>query len=143
MHYLAHGATDRIQCSKLARSRTNARKLWSPEGKVLAQCHQNMQSLEFLNIMEFDDARTPDPFDHVSPLQFDLGTLDNVINGVRKIRHSAYANSGFDFSKLDRSVPNSFNSRFDRIEESFSSLSIKVNCLTILFSSFRIVSVFH
>jgi len=65
----------------------------------------------------------------------DLGTLDDVINGVRKIRHSAYANSGFDFSILSRSVPNSFNRRFDRIEESFCSLSIKVNCITILFSS--------
>ena len=73
----------------------------------------------------------------------DLGTLDDVINGVRKIRHSAYTNSGFDFSKLGRSVPNSFNSRFDRIEESFCRLSIKVYCITILLSSFRIVSVFH
>ena len=73
----------------------------------------------------------------------DLGTLDDVINGVRKIRHSAYPNAGFDFSKLGRSVPNSFNSGFDRIEESFCSLPIKVNCITILFSSLRIVSVFH
>ena len=73
----------------------------------------------------------------------DLGTLDYIINGVRKIRYSADANSGFEFSKLGRSVPNSFNSRFDRMEESFCSLSIKVNCITILFSSFRIVSVFH
>ena len=39
------------------------------KAKVLAQCHQNMQRLAFLNIMEFDDASTPDPFDHVSPLQ--------------------------------------------------------------------------
>ena len=31
----------------------------------------------------------------------------------------------------------------DRIEESFCCLSIKVNCITILFSSFRIVSGFH
>jgi hypothetical protein len=73
----------------------------------------------------------------------DLGTLDDVINSERKIRYSARANSGFDFPKLDRSVPNSFNSRFYRIEESFCCLSIKVNRLTILFSSFRIVSVFH
>jgi hypothetical protein len=73
----------------------------------------------------------------------DLGTLDDIINGVRKIRYSANANSGFEFSKLARSGPNSFNSRFDRMEESFCSLSIKVNCITILFSSFRIVSVFH
>jgi hypothetical protein len=73
----------------------------------------------------------------------DLGNLDDVINGVRKIRHSAYPNTGFDFSKLGRSVPNSFNSGFDRIEESFCSLSIKVNCITILFSSSGIVSVFH
>ncbi len=34
--------------------------LWSPEGKVLGECHQNMQKLESLNIMEFDDASTPD-----------------------------------------------------------------------------------
>ena len=73
----------------------------------------------------------------------DLGTLDDVINGVRKIRYSANSNSGFDFSELGRCIPNSFNSRFDRIEESFCRLSVKVNCLTILFSSFRIVSVFH
>jgi hypothetical protein len=73
----------------------------------------------------------------------DLGTLDDVINGVGKIRYSANSNSGFDFSELGRCVPNSFNGRFDRIEESFCCLSIKVNCITILFSSFRIVSVFH
>jgi hypothetical protein len=73
----------------------------------------------------------------------DLGTLDDVINGVGKIGYSANSNSGFDFSELGRCVPNSFNGRFDRIEESFRCLSIKVNCITILFSSFRIVSVFH
>jgi hypothetical protein len=73
----------------------------------------------------------------------DLGTLDDVINGVGKIGYSANSNSGFDFPELGRCVPNSFNSRFDRIEESFCRLSIKVNCITILFSSFRIVSVFH
>ena len=73
----------------------------------------------------------------------DLGTLDDVIDGVGKIRYSANANAGFDFSKLSRSLPNSFNSRFDRMEELFCSLSIKVNCIPILFSSFRIVSVFH
>jgi hypothetical protein len=73
----------------------------------------------------------------------DLGTLDDIINRVGKIRYSAHSNSGFDFSELGRSVPNFFNRRFDRIEESFCSLSIKVNCITILFSRFRIVSVFH
>ena len=52
-------------------------------------------------------------------------------------------NRRFDFSELGRCVPNSFNGRFDRIEESFCCLSIKVNRITILFSSFRIVSVFH
>ena len=49
----------------------------------------------------------------------DLGTLDDVVNGVGKIRYSANANAGFDFSELVRGVPNSFNGRFDRIEESF------------------------
>ena len=73
----------------------------------------------------------------------DLGTLDDVINGVGKIGYSANSNSGFDFSELGRCVPNSLNSRFDRMEESFCSLPVKVNCITILFSSFRIVSVFH
>ena len=73
----------------------------------------------------------------------DLGTLDDIINGVRKIRYSANANSRFEFSKLGRSIPNSLDSRFDRMEESFCSLPVKVNCITILFSSFRIVSVFH
>src|ERR1700736_5339600 len=49
----------------------------------------------------------------------DLGTLDDVINGVGKISYSANSNSGFDFSELGRCVPNSFDGRFDRIEESF------------------------
>ena len=73
----------------------------------------------------------------------DLGAFDDVIDGVGKIRYSANPNSGFDFSELGRSVPNSFNRRFDRIEESLCSLPIKLNCVAILFSSFRIVSVFH
>jgi len=55
----------------------------------------------------------------------DLSSLDDIINGVRKIRYSANANSGFEFSKLGRSIPNSLNSRFDRMEESFCSLSVK------------------
>jgi hypothetical protein len=32
----------------------------------------------------------------------DLGTLDDVINGVGKIRYSGNSNSGFDFSELGR-----------------------------------------
>ena len=88
------------------------------------------------------------PVAGISPIMFhcyndDLGTFNDVINGVREIRYSAYSNSGFDFSELGRSIPNSFNSGFDRIEESFRCLSIRMNCITILFSSFRIVSVFH
>jgi hypothetical protein len=73
----------------------------------------------------------------------DLRTFDDVINGVREIWYSAYSNSEFDFSELGRSAPNFYNSRFDCIEESFCRLSIRVNCIAILFSSFRIVSVFH
>ena len=49
----------------------------------------------------------------------DLGTLDDVINGVGTNRCSANSNSGFDFSELVRCVRNSFNGRFDHIEESF------------------------
>ena len=46
-------------------------------------------------------------------------------------------------SSITKKNSDSNNSRFDRIEESFCGLSIKVNCIAILFSSFRIVSVFH
>ena len=45
----------------------------------------------------------------------DLGTLDDVINGVGKIRYSANSNSGFDFSEFGRCVSN--------FEESFCCLS--------------------
>jgi hypothetical protein len=40
-----------------------------PEGKVLSRCHEITQRLEFLKIMEFDDASSRDLFDHVSRLQ--------------------------------------------------------------------------
>jgi len=88
------------------------------------------------------------PVTGISPIVFhryndDLRTFDDVINGVREIWYSAYSNSGFDFSELGRSASNFYNSRFDRIEESFCRLSIRVNCIAILFSSFRIVSVVH
>jgi hypothetical protein len=88
------------------------------------------------------------PVAGVSPIVFrryndDLKTFDDVINGLREIWYSAYSNTGFDFPELGRTGLNFYNSRFDRIEESFCGLSIKVNRIAILFSSFRIVSVFH
>jgi hypothetical protein len=84
----------------------------------------------------------------ISPIMFDryndnLGTFDYVMNGVRKIGYSAYSNSGLNLSELGWSIPNFFNSRFYRIGEPFCRLSIKVNCIPILFSSLREVSVFH
>jgi hypothetical protein len=56
------------------------------------------------------------PVAGISPIMFhryddDFGALDDVINGVGKIRYSANSNSGFDFSELGRCVPNSFNGR--------------------------------
>ena len=88
------------------------------------------------------------PVTGISPIVFYryndyLRTFDYVINGVRETWHSADPNSRFDFSELGRSVPNFFNSSFDRSEESFRSLPIKVNCIAILFASLRNVSVFH
>ena len=102
------------------------RKLWSPEGKRLNATRTCKGSIFWI----LWNSKTPVP--RIPSIMFhryndDLGTLDDVINGVRKIGHSAYANSGFDFSKLGWSVPNSFNSRFDRIG-AFSDLGCFRKC---------------
>jgi hypothetical protein len=88
------------------------------------------------------------PVTGISPIVFYryndyLRTLDDIVNGVRETWYSTHPYSGFHLSELGRAVPNFFNSRFDRVQESFCGLSIKVNCVAILFSSLRNVSVFH
>jgi hypothetical protein len=78
---------------------------------------------------------------HREKIQTQLAILP--VEALRAARQIRIVGCSEEFSELGRCVQNSFNGTFDRIEESFCCLSIKVNCITILFSSFRIVSVFH